>query len=61
MDKIKEAFSCLVTILLLPSLIVFVPLMLLICWALGEYRKNDPIEIEVEYAKKQYEEENNYQ
>lgn len=58
MSKITESIEYYLTMILLsPFLIFFVPLMLLIAWAMGEYRKYDYTDIEVECAKKQHEEE----
>lgn len=58
MSKITESIEYYLTMVLLsPFLIFFVPLMLLIAWSMGEYRKYESTDEEVECAKKQYEEE----
>ena len=62
MGKICKSLEYYLTMILLsPFLIVFVPLILLIAWSLGEYRKYESTDNEVECAKKQYEEENDKQ
>lgn len=58
MGKIGESIEYYLTMILFsPLLIIFVPLILMIAWSMGEYRNYESTDNEVECAKKQYEEE----